>query len=195
MNLRLRVRAGEDDSLGSHAHDFLFGNYVGSGDAYQDVGVLKGLGKGGSAGVIDELRLPSCQIIPLGGDYAVAVADVQVLLLGSALSKQIHAGDAGCTGADADDLAILKLLALQLAGIEHSGSGDDRSAVLVIMEYRDLADFLELRLDLKALRSLDVFQVDSAEAVSDVCDSADKVIDALMLYFNIDGINIGKTLE
>ena len=63
------------------------------------------------------------------------------------------------------------------------------------MEYRDLADFLELRLDLKALRSLDVFQVDSAEAVSDVCDSADKVIDALMLYFNIDGINIGKTLE
>ena len=63
------------------------------------------------------------------------------------------------------------------------------------MEYRDLADFLELRLDLKALRSLDVFQVDSAEAVRDICDGADKVIDSLMLYFNIDGINIGKTLE
>ena len=122
----------------------------------------------------------------------MAVADIQVLLLCSALGKQIHAGNSGSAGADADNLAVLKLLALQLAGIEHAGSGDDCRAVLVIMEYRDLADFLEL---LKALRSLDVFQVDSAEAVRDVCDGADEVIDSLMLYFNIDGVNIGKTLE
>ena len=44
-----------------------------------------------------------------------------------------------------------------------AAADDDGGAVLVVVEHRDLHALLELRLDLEALRALDVLQVDAAE--------------------------------
>lgn len=58
---------------------------------------------------------------------------------------------------------VLDVFADNLQRIDQASQGDDGSAVLVIVEDRDVADFFELLLDVEALWGLDVLEVDAAE--------------------------------
>jgi hypothetical protein len=49
------------------------------------------------------------------------------------------------------------------AAVEHRGADDDRRAVLVVVEDRDLHPLAQLALDVEALGRLDVLEVDAAE--------------------------------
>ena len=67
--------------------------------------------------------------------------------------------------------------------------------MLVIMEYRNIHGLLKTVFNIKALRSLDVLQVDTAEAWLQHFYSATDVIYILGIQAQRDSINTGKCLE
>ena len=77
--------------------------------------------------------------------------------------EQFDAGDAGGTGAVDHQLGVAQFAAGEVAGVDQPGGGDDRGAVLVIVEHRDIHQLAQPLLDDEAFRRLDVFQVDAAE--------------------------------
>ena len=74
-----------------------------------------------------------------------------------------EAGDRRRAGAGADELDVLDPLADDLQAVEDRRCRDDRRAVLVVVEDRDLHALAELRLDHEAFGRLDVLEVDAAE--------------------------------
>ena len=77
-------------------------------------------------------------------------------------------GDPGRAEADDQDLEVLELLAGELGGVDQRGERDDRGAVLVVVEDRDVERRLQALLDLEAARRADVLEVDAAERGRDV---------------------------
>ena len=110
-------------------------------------------------------------------------------------SEQFEAGDAGGAGAVADELGGLDLAAGQIERVEQAGGGDDRGAVLVVMEDRDVEQFAQALLDHETFRRLDVFEIDAAPALAEQLDAIDDLVGILGGHFEIDGIDIGEALE
>ena len=73
--------------------------------------------------------------------------------------------------------------------------GDDRGAVLVVMEHRDVQQFAQPLLDDEALRRLDVFEIDAAPALAEQLHAIDEFVRVLGRDFEIDGIDVGEALE
>ncbi|MNT53793.1 hypothetical protein D3C72_1909000 [compost metagenome] len=86
-----------------------------------------------------------------------------VLAPGAENDEKVEAGERGGAGAGGDDLDVFDLLAGQFQAIEDGGGDDDRGAVLVVMEDRDVHLVAQLLLDLEAFRRLDVLEIDAAE--------------------------------
>ena len=111
-----------------------------------------------------------------------------------ALSK-FEAGNAGRARAVADDLGRLDVAAGQIERIEQAGGGDDRGAVLVVMENGDVHQFAQALLDDEALGRLDVFEIDAAPAGAEEFDAIDEFVRVLGRDFEIDRVDIGEALE
>ena len=77
--------------------------------------------------------------------------------------QQVEARERGGAGAGAHELHVRELLADDAQAVEHRGADDDRRAVLVVVEHRDLHALAALALDVEALGRLDVLEVDAAE--------------------------------
>src|SRR3546814_9694332 len=75
------------------------------------------------------------------------------------------------------------------------GGGDDRGAVLVVMEHRNVHPLPQRLLDDEAFGALDVLKVDPAEARLHQFDRVDEAIDILGLEFEVDRVDIGEALE
>ena len=60
--------------------------------------------------------------------------------------------DTCCTGAGSYDLDVLDLLSDKLQCIDHSCKSDDRSTMLIIMEYRNITALFQSLLDLETSR-------------------------------------------
>ena len=67
--------------------------------------------------------------------------------------------------------------------------------MLVIVEDRDVERLAQAALDVKALRCLDVLEVDAAKRRRHELDGADDLVDVLRVKADGDGINAGKALE
>ena len=61
-------------------------------------------------------------------------------------------------------LDVVELATRQVQALSSAGAGDDRRAVLVVVEDRDLHPLAQRLLDVEALGSGDVLEVDAAEA-------------------------------
>src|SRR5690606_8034803 len=157
LDLGVGVRAGENDGLRRHRLQHFYAHQVGAGEADEYIGALQGIGQRTRAGVVEELFLVLVQAFAAGVDHAAAVDHVQIAFLCAQAHQQAHAGDGGGTGAETDDLRLGQRLALDLQCVEHARRGDDGGAVLVVVEYRDVALLDQRLLDLEALGRLDVF--------------------------------------
>jgi hypothetical protein len=90
--------------------------------------------------------------------------------------QHVEAGDARGAGAGGGQLDVLDLLADHFQCVEDRRADDDRGAVLVVVEHRDLHPLAQLALDDEALRRLDVFQVDAAEGRLQRGDDVDQLV-------------------
>ena len=77
--------------------------------------------------------------------------------------KELDDRDRRRASAGSDDFDILFFLADDLESVGQAGQGDDRRAVLIIVENRNIGALLELSLDLEAAGSCNILQVDAAE--------------------------------
>ena len=103
--------------------------------------------------------------------------------------------DRRCAAAVDHHLDILHLAAGQAAGVDERRAAADRRAVLVVVEHRDVADLLELALDLKAARCCDILQIDAAERTGDQLDGAHDLVHVLGRHAERERIHIRERLE
>ncbi len=93
-------------------------------------------------------------------------------------------------------LVVLHVAAGQMQRIHQAGGGDDRGAVLVVMEDRDVEQFAQALLDDEAFRRLDVLEIDAAPALAEQLHAIDESRPGSSDGdFEIDGIDVGKALE
>src|SRR5262249_57834398 len=141
-------------------------------------------------------RLPL--IHPLGAaliDDALGVAENHVVRGEPGRFEQFEAGDAGGASAVAYHLGRFYVAPGQIERIDQSGRRDDRGAMLVVMEYRDVEQLAQSLLDDKAFRRPDVLEIDAAPALAEHLDAVDDLVRILRRYLEIDGIDISEALE
>ena len=96
---------------------------------------------------------------------------------------------------DTTSLQSLDVLADHLDAVQDGGADDDRGAVLVVVEDRDLHPLAQLALDVEALRRLDVFQVDAAEGRLQRGDDVDQLVRVAFVDLDVEHVDAGEFLE
>ncbi len=133
-------------------------------EAEEDVGAFQRLGERSRRGVDGVRALPLVHaLLAAAIDDALGVAQDDVARIETHRLDEIETGDAGGAGAVADELRDLMSRPVSMQRVEHAGGGDDRRAVLIVMEDRNVHQVAQPLLDDETLRRLDVFEIDAAE--------------------------------
>ena len=82
-----------------------------------------------------------------------------------------------------------------LQAVEHRRADDDRGAVLVVVEDRDLHALAQLPLDVEALGRLDVLEVDAAEGRLERGDDVDQLVGVALVDLDVEHVDAGELLE
>ena len=195
-NLGVGIGQGEDDRLGRHRLDHVRGESPLGRESEGHIGALERLCQRARRGLDRVARLPLVHAFGAALiDHALGVAQDQVFGLEAYRLEQFEAGDAGGAGAVADQLGVLNVAPGQIERIDQSGGGDNRGAVLVVMEHRDVHQFAQALLDDEAFRRLDVFEIDAAPAGAEIADAIDELVGVLGGDFQIDGVDVGEAFE
>src|SRR5690606_13271270 len=156
---------------------------------------LHGIGQGALVCFGSKDGLVLVQVISTGVDDTLAVNHGNVLDRRPETDQQLHAGNGSRTGAQTYDPGIFQLLVRQLQGVDHRGRGDNGSAVLIVVEHRNVALLDQRTLDLEALGRLDILEVDAAEGAGNALDGINEGLRALRLDFDIEHVDTGEALE
>ena len=92
-------------------------------------------------------------------------------------------------------LDVLHLAAGQVERVDQPGGGDDRGAVLVVVEDRDVHQLAQPLLDDEAFRRLDVLEVDAAEGGPEIAHAVDELVDVLGVDLEVDASTSAKRLN
>ncbi len=135
------------------------------------------------------------QLLAADVDEALEVADPDVVDLGAERDQQVEAGERRRTRTRGDDLDRGDVLAGELEPVEDRRRDDDRRAVLVVVEDRDLHLLAQLTLDLETLGRLDVLEVDAAEGRLQRRDDVDHALDRRRVDLDVEDVDAGELLE
>ena len=128
-------------------------------------------------------------------DDAARVAEHDILRRQAERLEQVHAGDAGGARAVHHHAAVPDAPAGQVERVDEAGGRDDRGAVLVVVEDRDVEQFAQALLDDEAFRRLDVLQVDAAEALAEIAHAVDEGVDVLRVHLEVYAVHVGEAFE
>ena len=126
-------------------------------------------------------------------DNTLAVAHCNVL--NAHIHKVLRNRDTCRACAVHNYLYILNLLADNLKRVKQSCGNNNSSAVLVVVENRNIANFLKSLFNLKAPRSGNVLEVNSAERAANHINCVYNLVNALASYANREGVNITERLK
>ena len=121
---------------------------------------------------------------------ALTVAHGDVLETGR--QQQLDNRDCCRARAGGDDLHVLFFLTDDFERIRQTCQRNNRRAVLVVVENRNVALFLELALDLKAPGRGNVLKVDAAEAAGDQINGVYKLVDVVRLHAKRERIHVAE---
>jgi len=128
-------------------------------------------------------------------DDALGVAQQDIVGLEADRLDQVETGDAGRARAIADEARGFDVAAGEQNRVDHTGGGDDRSAVLIVVEDRNVHQFAQALFNDEALGRLDVLKIDAAERRPEVAHGIDESFGVFGVDFQIDGIDVGEALE
>ena len=111
------------------------------------------------------------------------------------LAQEVEAGDGCGPCARAHQPHRVWRLADDPERVERGGCHADRGAVLVVVEHRDVEALLEAPLDLEALGSLDVLEVDCAEGRLQAGDGLYQRVDVAFVDLDVEDVDVGELLE
>ena len=195
-DLGLRVGERQDQRVGRHGRDHLGLQHAAGRQAEEDVGAGHDLGQRARAGVLGVAGLLGVHLLGAAlVDDALDVGDEDVLALQAEGDQQIEAGERRGAGARDRHLDAADVLADQLQAVEDRRRDDDRRAVLVVVEDRDLHALAQLALDDEALRRLDVLQVDAAEGRLQRRDDVDDPVGVGGVDLDVEHVDAGEFLE
>ncbi len=109
--------------------------------------------------------------------------------------EQFDAGDRRRARPVHHHAAVLDAPAGQFQGVDQPRRGDDRGAVLVVMEHRDIHQLAQTLFDDETFRRLDVFQVDAADALAEKTHAVDEFVDIGGIDLQVDTVDIREPLE
>ena len=124
-----------------------------------------------------------------------SVGQGDVLRLQAHRAQQIDAGQRRRAGARGHQPHVADRLALQHQRVAHRGGHGDGGAVLVVVEHRDAHPRPQRRLDLEALRRLDVLEVDGAEGRFQRRHHVDEAGGIGGIHLDIEHVDAGEFLE
>src|SRR5690606_4896714 len=195
LNVWIRVGAGKYNRLRRHFLQLLGTPQVRTGQAQENIRAIDGLIQGPLIGLVSEHGLVLVQVIAICMNHAFTVQHVNIFWLHTGTDQQLAASDGGSTGAQANQSGSFNPLTLNFQGVQHARYRNDRRTVLIIMKNRNIALFNQNPLDFKALRRLDILQVNSPKGVSDSGYSVNKSLRTFRIHFNVKNIHAGKPLE
>ena len=194
-DFRVGVGQRKDHRLARHGGDHFRLEDAGRRQAQEDVGTFDDFGQGALVGVARVALLVRVQVGAAGVDHAIAVQRQDVLRLQAQRDQHVDAGDAGRAHAGGGQLDVFDLLAGDHQCVEYRRADDDGSAVLVVMEHRDVHALAQLALDDEALRRLDVFQVDAAEGRLQAGDDVHQLVRVVLVDLDVEHVDAGELLE
>jgi hypothetical protein len=199
-DLGFRVGQRQDDRLVGHRLDHLGVDHAGGRAAHEDIAADHGVSQGALVGVAAEALLGGVELAgqgigALAVDHALGVADQDVLDLDAEADHDVEAGNRGRAGARDGHLDLTDVLADQFQAVEQGGARDDRGAMLVVVEDRNVHALLELLLDVEAFGRLDVFQVDAAQGGLHRGDDVDQLVGIVLGQFDVEHVDAGEFLE
>ena len=161
-DLGVRVGQREDHRIGGHGLQHLGGDHVAHREPHEHVRVFHGLGQRAAVRLRREALHVGVHAIGAAlVDHPQNIAHDDVPLPGAQLHVVRGTRQRRRPRPAEYDPHFADLLAGQLHRIQQRRPRDDRRAVLIVVEDRDLHGALQLRLDHEALRRLDVLQVDA----------------------------------
>ncbi len=140
-----------------------------------------------------QLLLVRDEVLAVGAEHAARVDDDDVADPG-----RDRIGVTATPAAPAPDTTTVRSASVLVDdpdGAEQGGEGDDRRAVLVVVEDRDVEALLEPALDLEAARRRDVLEVDAAVGRGDPRHRVDDLVDGAGLHADGHGVDVGEVLE
>jgi hypothetical protein len=194
-NFRFGIGHGENQRILRHGLDHLRFQHPRRGQAEENVGSHHHIGQGARVRHLRVARLGGVQTLASGVDHALAVDREDILRIEAEAHQQVEAGDRRGAGAGADQPDFRDVLADHAHAVQHRCTGDDRRAVLVIVEDRDLHPFAQPGFDVEALRRLDVFQVDAAKSRLQRGDDVDQLVGIVLGDLDVEDIDAGELLE
>ncbi len=127
--------------------------------------------------------------------HPLAVGDQYVLAPQAEAHQQVEAGDRRGSGPGTHQFRLGDVLADKAQPVQHRGGGDDRGAVLVVVEHRDLQPVPQLALDVEALGRLDVLEIDAAKGRLERGDDVDQLVRIVLVEFDVEDVDAGELLE
>ena len=196
VDLRVGIGHREDHRVRRHAGDRALGDLAGR-QAEEDVGAGEGVfdvaGEAGLVADAGELGLDRGEVGARAVHHSPAVGRGEVADAGREQDLAHRDPGGACTGHD--DTQIGERASGDLGRIRKRGEHDDRGAVLVVVEDRDVQRVLQPLLQLEAARRGDVFEVDAAEARGEPHDRLEQLVDIRAVQADRHRVDIGKVLE
>ncbi len=151
---------------------------------------LRALGLARVAGLV-RIHLLLAALVHHAGD----VRHPDVLHPHAEADQEVETGERRGAGARNDELHLRDVLADDAQAVGHRGADDDRGAVLVVVEHRDLHPLAALALDVEALGRLDVLEVDAAERRLERDDHVDQLVGVALVELEVEDVDAGELLE
>ncbi len=117
------------------------------------------------------------------------------MLLHPQRHQQIHTGDRRRARARDHHPHVGQILLDDAQTVEDRRGADDRRAVLIVMEDRDIHPLAQLLLDVETLRRFNIFRVDTAEGWFEGGDDVNEFVRIQLIDFDIKHIDTGKFLK
>ncbi len=195
-DLRIRIGHSEDDRVRRHRPDHIGGERTLRGQAEEDVRPVHGVGQRAFAGLDRMGRLPLVHALGAAAvDDTLGVAKQHILGREAHRLDEVEAGDAGGPCPVADELGLANVPAGELDGVQHPGRGNDRGAVLIVMEHRNVHELAQPLFDDETLGSLDVLEIDAAEGRAEISDAGNEGVGVLRVDLEVDRVDVGEALE
>ena len=194
-----RVGVGQCEYQGAWCHfgDHVLLEHATSREAQKHVRALDDLAQGSSAGGlgVDDLVL----VHQLGAalvHHTGQVGDIDIFAWNAQFHQQAQASQGRSASARGHQLDLLGVFAGDFQAVQDSRAHANGGAVLVVVEHRDFHALAQLALDIKAVRCLDVFQVDTAKGGLQRGDDVDQLVEVVFLIdLDVKHVDTGKLLE
>src|SRR5208282_5644967 len=163
-NLRIGIRHGDDNRSGRHRAHHVLRDHATDRESEEHIGAYHRLSQRTQFRVLREALLVWIHARRAAlVNYSLGVAQRDVLALHAQPDVVLGSGYRRGSGTVDDQTDFADVLAHHLQSVQQRSPGNNGSAVLVVVEDRDLHRLLQGFFDIETLRGLDVFQIDAAE--------------------------------